>query len=229
MKDNWIPGLCQALSGDRSQSRFECDERLRGSNKSVVNKSVKGEKNSVIVSALIWNHWLANSKESRNYLRIVVWIFASVAKSMLLVASSSIMILFRRRSARAIAISCRCPCEKFFPPADTWVSNETVVFASISVTEVAIEAAALSLSTPWIDGALDATREFRWEVWPLSVSICTRRRTSTHSLSSCSSSRMSAFHQCVGCMQNLTERIQILSQSAGKQCCVLRDITIEKV
>ena len=53
MKDNWIPGLCQALLGDHSQLRFECDERLRGSNKSVVNKSVKGEKNTVIVSALI--------------------------------------------------------------------------------------------------------------------------------------------------------------------------------
>ena len=68
-----------------------------------------------------------------NSSRIVCWIFLSVAKSMLDVASSRMITELCRNNARAIAISCLWPCEKFVPPADTCVSRVTVVLASTSV------------------------------------------------------------------------------------------------
>lgn len=58
---------------------------------------------------------------------------------MLLVASSSTIIELRRNSARAIAINCRWPCEKFDPPGDTWVSSVTSVLDSTSVADAAAE------------------------------------------------------------------------------------------
>lgn len=92
------------------------------------------------------NHIPVRSNELLNSSRIVACIFASVAKSMLLVASSSTMIELRRRRARAIAISCLWPCEKLVPPAETFVSNEIVVLRSMSVVVVEIESAVSSLS-----------------------------------------------------------------------------------
>ena len=80
-----------------------------------------------------------NKSEPPNSSRIVAWIFWSVAKSILLVASSSTIIELRRKSARAIAINCRWPCEKFDPPGDTWVSSDTSGLASNSVVDTAIE------------------------------------------------------------------------------------------
>ena len=97
-------------------------------------------------------------------------------------------------SARAIAMSCRWPCEKFVPPADTLVSRLTVVFASMSIVDVpAVNAASVvSVRSMFVmDGAREVARDelalARWEVCGLSVIMCTRRRTSRHSASSCSS------------------------------------------
>lgn len=84
-----------------------------------------------------------SSNESRNSSRIVVWIFASVAKSMLLVASSMMIMGLRRSSARAIAISCFCPCEKLPPPADTWVFRDISVVAGSVDTEPSVRVEAL--------------------------------------------------------------------------------------
>lgn len=58
---------------------------------------------------------------------------------MLLVASSNTIIELRRKSARAIAINCRWPCEKFDPPGDTWVSSVTSVLDSTSVADAVAE------------------------------------------------------------------------------------------
>ncbi len=139
-------------------------------------------------------HLPVSNSDPLNSSRIAVWIFASVAKSMLLVASSSTMIALRRSSARAIAMSCRWPCEKFVPPADTLVSRLTVVFASMSVVDVpAVDAASVvsARSTFVIDGAREVARDelalARWRCVGCPVIMCTRRRTSRHSASSCSS------------------------------------------
>lgn len=103
------------------------------------------------------NHIPVNSNELLNSSRMVAWIFASVAKSMLLVASSRTIIELRRSRARAMAISCLWPCEKLVPPADTLLSNETVVLGSISVVVVDIESAVSSCS--YMDAARDAARD----------------------------------------------------------------------
>ena len=74
-----------------------------------------------------------NKSESVNSWRIVAWILESVAKSMLLVASSNTIIELRPRRARAIAISCLWPCEKFVPPGDIFVSSVMELFESKSI------------------------------------------------------------------------------------------------
>ena len=74
-----------------------------------------------------------SSKESPNSSRMVAWILASVAKSMLEVASSRMMMLLFLSNARAMAMSCLCPCEKFVPPAETLVSNVIGALLSVSV------------------------------------------------------------------------------------------------
>ena len=56
-----------------------------------------------------------------------------------------------------MAISCLWPCEKLVPPAETLVSNETVVLRSVSVVVVEIESALSSRS--WMDAARDAVRD----------------------------------------------------------------------
>ena len=66
---------------------------------------------------------LVNNKELWNSSLIVFCIFASVSKSMLLVASSRTITALWRRSARAIAMSCLWPALKFRPPALTSVSS----------------------------------------------------------------------------------------------------------
>lgn len=70
------------------------------------------------------------------------------------------------------------------------MSRDTEDLGSTSVVVVDIESVVSSRSTPWIDGALDGTREDEalgpCEVWGLSVIIWTRRSTSRHSASSCS-------------------------------------------
>lgn len=56
------------------------------------------------------------------------------------------MELWRRR-ALAIAMSCRWPCEKLTPPADTFVSKETVVRSfpgSAAMTVVVVDSAAVT-------------------------------------------------------------------------------------
>ena len=109
------------------------------------------------------------NKESPNSSLIVAWILASVAKSMELVASSKTITELRRRRALAIAISWRCPCEKLLPPADTFVSSETVVFASTSVADVDaietvswIEAAREDAGEECSETVLEATRDVVW-------------------------------------------------------------------
>ena len=133
-----------------------------------------------------------NKSESVNSWRIVVWILESVAKSMLLVASSNTIIELRRRRARAIAISCLWPWEKFVPPGDTFVSSVMELFESTSV--VATDKASDTSSWSSIEGGLEGFREeealcsldVRCDPCALSEIRCTRCRTSKHSASSCS-------------------------------------------
>jgi hypothetical protein len=99
-----------------------------------------------------------SSSASLNSSRMVAWILASVAKSILLVASSRMMIELLRSSALAIAISCRWPCEKLDPPDDTFVEREMVVLASISV-EVETESIVPSRSTELGDDGREGSRE----------------------------------------------------------------------
>lgn len=56
-------------------------------------------------------------------------------------------------------MSCRWPCEKLVPPADTCVSKETVVFVSMSVAEVEMDSDESSRSTPWMEGGRDVLGE----------------------------------------------------------------------
>ncbi len=70
---------------------------------------------------------------------------------MLLVASSRTMIELRRSNALAMAISCLCPWEKLVPPGETFVSKDTVVFASTSVDVADTE----SVVSSWMDAGRD--------------------------------------------------------------------------
>lgn len=123
-------------------------------------------------------------RELLNSSRMVAWIFASVAKSMLLVASSSIIIELRRRRARAIAINCLWPCEKFVPPADTWVSREIEAFTSTVVVVVETESllsfrstvcreSGSEVSAAWLAELDSGLSTIKWTLW----------RTSRHSAS----------------------------------------------
>ena len=135
-----------------------------------------------------------NNSESVNSWRIVAWILESVVKSMLLVASSNTIIELRRRRARAIAISCLWPCEKFVPPGDTFVSSVMELFNSTSVVATDKASESNVSSSPSIEGGLEGFREeealcsldVRCDAWALSEIKCTRCRTSKHSASSCS-------------------------------------------
>jgi len=113
------------------------------------------------------------NNESPNSSLIVAWILASVSKSMELVASSRTIMELRLRRALAIAISWRCPCEKLVPPAETFVSNETVVFGSTSVEDVNatgalswIEAGREAVGVEHSEIALEAVRD---TVWPFVI------------------------------------------------------------
>ena len=88
------------------------------------------------------------------------------------------------RSARAIAISCLWPWEKFDPPAATKVSNDTVTLASTSVdvAEMIDSEVDDSCVTLTADGVRD-----NWREAGTLLTIWTRCRTSKHSPSSCSS------------------------------------------
>jgi len=120
---------------------------------------------------------LVMRREFVNSWRIVVWIFASVEKSMLLVASSRIMMELRRRRARASAISCLWPCEKFDPPGDTLLSRVIWVFVSTSVG---------ATDTDSVVSSRSMEEDSRSWVFSVSVIRWTRRRTSKHSASVCS-------------------------------------------
>lgn len=133
-----------------------------------------------------------NNSESVNSWRMVAWILASVAKSMLLVASSNTMTELRRRRALAMAISCLCPWEKFVPPADTFVSSEMKLFGD-STSAIAVESLS-NASSRSSEGYLEETREeaalcsldVRCDAGTLSEIRCTLYKTSKHSSSSCS-------------------------------------------
>ena len=129
---------------------------------------------------------LVISKESPNSSRIVAWILASVSKSMLLVASSKIIIDPRRRRALAKAINCLWPWEKFAPPADTAVSS--VIWALLSVvTKVRIDEGESSCSRSCVEGAREVAREECCDPNAIRLRRWTRYSTSRQSLSSCSS------------------------------------------
>jgi len=124
---------------------------------------------------------------------MVAWILESVAKSMLLVASSKTIIELRRSRARAMAISCLWPCEKFVPPGDTFVSSVIELFVE-STSVVATDKASSVSSSMSIDEGREGFREeaalcsldVRCDAWALSEIKCTRCKTSKHSASSCS-------------------------------------------
>lgn len=111
LKNNGSPVLCPTRWDGHSRSRFASDEQLI--------PTIQDRSNFKPTI----NHIPVTNKESVNCSRMVAWILASVAKSILLVASSRMMIELFRSNARAMAISCLCPWEKFIPPADTWVSS----------------------------------------------------------------------------------------------------------
>ena len=92
-----------------------------------------------------------------------------------------------------MAMSCRCPCEKLVPPAETFVSNEIEGFLSISVTAVEGDWLMVSSCSLRMEGGREAAREEAAlgtldlrELKSLSVIMCTRRRASLHSASLCS-------------------------------------------
>ncbi|KAJ7619564.1 hypothetical protein FB45DRAFT_871699 [Roridomyces roridus] len=147
----------------------------------------------------------------------------SVAKSTLLVASSITTMLLRRKSARAMAINCLCPCEKLVPPADTCVLKESFVLVVSTVVEAVSE-----VSSPWIDAALEADGDVRREVDSDSRSVWvmrfTRRRTSRHASSSKSPAIMSERLASYG-RPRPTEWIQIVPQSPRKEGSILRICT----
>ena len=105
---------------------------------------------------------------------------------MLLVASSNMMMELWRRSARAKAISCRCPWEKLVPPGDILVARLMVVFVSNSVLvatddESVVRAAFTASKGVRDEGASSA------EIGCSSEIRCTRLSTFIQSLSSYSS------------------------------------------
>lgn len=92
-----------------------------------------------------------------------------------------------------MAMSWRWPCEKFVPPAETFVSKVTEVLDSTSVLVTERESTVSSRSTLCTDGALEAFRDDEalcgWDDSGVSVIMCTRRRTSIQSASVCSSGK----------------------------------------
>jgi len=134
---------------------------------------------------------------------MVAWILESVAKSMLLVASSKTIIELRRSKARAMAISCLCPCEKFVPPGDTFVSSVIELFVE-STSVVTTDKVSSVSSWMSIDEGREGFREeaalcsldVRCDVWALSEIKCTLCRTSKHSASSCSPEPNMSFRNC---------------------------------
>mmetsp|Transcript_6876 Transcript_6876/g.12774 ORF Transcript_6876/g.12774 Transcript_6876/m.12774 type:complete len:225 (+) Transcript_6876:265-939(+) len=66
---------------------------------------------------------IVNIVQSLNSFRMVFWMSSSVRVSTAAVASSSTSILEWRSNARAMHSNCRCPTEKFSPPASTSTSS----------------------------------------------------------------------------------------------------------
>lgn len=135
-----------------------------------------------------WTELPVKSKDSVNSFRMVFWILASVAKSMLLVASSRIITELRRSSARAIAINCLWPWEKLFPAKEICVSKVTITLVSTSVVWGGIVSSIRRLITEsgveeTCGDVVGCSREPAWDFTRLWGIIWTRYRASRHSSS----------------------------------------------